>query len=148
MGGSYTACMLKNSSGTSGCSYSNRSFVRKQQNSTLIVINCWALIQCIPIRKLKKRFVVDMHHLISRLFIVLLAVESDSTLVLKSCSMSGQRKNFLYRYLVVSKIWNIFLAPTGVTQHNLYIEFVCGLRECPPGSLQRQNVSIGHGPAQ
>lgn len=40
---------------------------------------------------------------------------------------------------VLLKIWSIFLASAGVTLH---IEFVCGLRECPPGSFLRQNVSI------
>lgn len=29
---------------------------------------------------------------------------------------------------VLLKIWSIFLASTGVTERNLHIEFVCGLR--------------------
>lgn len=93
---------------------------------------------------MKKHFVVDMDHLVSRLFHVLLAVEGggDSALV---CSRAVQWVKRKFGDIVL-KIWSMFLVLTGVTQCNLYIEFVCGLRECPPGSLLRQNVSIGHAP--
>lgn len=43
-------------------------------------------------------------------------------------------------------VLKIFLAPTGVTQCNLRTEFVCGLREHPPGSFLRQSVSVGRAP--
>lgn len=50
-----------------------------------------------------------MHHLISRLFIVLLAVEGESGV--EELSNEWVEKKFGD---VVLKIWNIFLAPTGV----------------------------------
>jgi len=81
-----------------------------------------------------------MDHLVSRLCHVLLAVEGrgDSTLVLEWIERKYGD--------VVLKIWNVFLARTRVTQCNLYIELVCGLRECPPGSLLRRSVSSGYAP--